>query len=321
MKLRHLLLAFGLSLSAVLPAAAQDYPTRPIKVLIGFPPGGGGDIFGRVMSEKMSAQLEQPFVIENRPGANGNLAGALAARAPADGYTLLFVTSTHVVQPDLYNNLSYDPMKDLVPVGISVTLPLVMAANANFTASNIPDLISYAKRFPGKVTSATPGRGTPAHLTAEMLKGRAGVDIQIVHYNGSGPAANDILGGRVDMQVATLAGVMPQVRAGRLKILAQTGAKRSPLAPSIPTVAEGGVPGFQSDAWFAFLAPANVPRPILLRLNKAMNDVLATPEMRARLAELGADPVGGSLDSAAAFMREDQERWRKVIKDAGVKAE
>jgi len=321
LNLPRLVMACGVALT-VLPAAAQEFPTRgPIKVVVGFPPGGGADIFARIISEKMAGLLGQTFVVENKPGANGNLAANQVAKSPADGYTLLFVANTHVSNGDLYTNLPYDPMKDLVPVSLGMSMPLLLVASPSFPPTNVPDMLALAKASPGKVTYATPGRGAPVHLIGEMFKSLAGVDIQMVHYKGAAPAQADVMGGHVNMQIATFAQALPQVAAGKLKVLAQTGLTRSAQAPNIPTIAEAGIPGFHADAWFAMVAPANVPAPIIARLNQVMNQVLSNPEMTARLRSLGAEAMGGTPEQAAALMRSDQLKWRKVIKEVGITAE
>lgn len=320
MNFRKLFVACGLLL-ALIPAAAQDYPQRPIKVIVGYAPGGGTDIFARLIVEKMAASLGQSMVVENRPGANGNVAANQVAKVPADGYTLLFVVNTHVTAGEMYSNLPYDPMNDFAPIGLVVSTPLLIVATPTFPPGNVGELIAYAKKSPGKVTLATPGSGSPAHLTIEMLKAQAGVDIQVIHYKGAGPAQTDVMGGHVNLQIPTLAQAMPNAKAGKLKLLAQTGLTRSAQAAELPTVAESGLPNFKSDIWFALLAPAGTPAPIVARLNRVLNEVLAAPEAIARLRDLGADPLGGTPERAASLMREDRVKWAKVIKDVGIKPE
>jgi len=302
-----------------LPAMAQDYPNKPIRVVVGYAPGGGTDIFARVLTDRMARVLGQPLVVENKPGANGNIGAEQVARSPADGYALLFVVNSHVTAADMFQSLAFDPIKDFAPVGLAVGTPLLLVASATFAPNNFQELMSLAKANPGKVTFASPGSGSPAHLTIEMLKANAGVDIQVIHYKGAGPAQNDVMGGHVNLQIPTLAQALPQARAGRLKVLGQTGIARSSQAGDVPTIAEQGVPGFRSDIWFALLAPAGTPPPVIARLNRALNEVLAAPDTVAKLHEMGGDPIGGTPEQALKLMQDDQLKWRKVIKDVGIK--
>jgi tripartite-type tricarboxylate transporter receptor subunit TctC len=319
----HRLLACGLSLLvATIPfmsALAQDYPHRPIKVVVGYAPGGGTDIFARVIADKLGRVLGQPIIVENKAGANGNIAADQVAKSPADGYSLLFVVNTHVTNVDMYASLSYDPIKDFSPVGLVVSTPLLLVATPSFAPNNIHELLAFAKSNPGKATFATPGIGSPAHLTIEMLKASAGVDIQVIHYKGAGPAQTDVMAGHVNMQIPTLAQALPQEKANKLKLLAQTGLTRSALAPDLSTIAEQGMPGFQSSIWFALLAPSATPQSVMTRLNRALNEALTAPDTVAKLREMGGDPMGGTQEQAAKLMLSDQVKWRKVIKEVGIK--
>ena len=321
MMLVKLIVTCAALLASALPAAAQDFPSKPIRVVVGYAPGGGTDIFARLIAERMSAALGQSMIVDNRPGVNGNLGAGQVAKSPPDGYTLLFVVNTHVTNGAIYPNQPFDAIKDFAPVGLVVSTPLLLVATPSFAPNSIAELTAFAKASPGKATFATPGLGSPAHLTIEMLKSQEGIDIQVIHYKGAGPAQTDVLGGHVHMQIPTLAQALPQVRSGKLKVIAQTGASRSALASTIPTIAESGLPGFKSDIWFALLAPAETPAPVIGRLNKALNEVLAAPDTIARLRELGGDPMGGTPERATALMKEDQLRWHKVIKDVGIKSE
>ena len=322
MKLRRIL-ACGLPLlAAAIPfaaALAQDYPNRPVKVVVGYAPGGGTDIFARVIADKLGRVLGQPVIVDNKAGANGNIAADQVAKSPADGYSLLFVVNTHVTNVDMYASLPYDPIKDFAPVGLVVSTPLLLVATPGFAPNNIHELLAYARSNPGKATFATPGIGSPAHLTIEMLKASAGVDIQVIHYKGAGPAQTDVMAGHVNMQIPTLAQALPQAKANKLKILAQTGPTRSALAPDLPTISEQGMPGFQSDIWFALLAPTATPQPVMARLNRALNEVLTASDTVAKLREMGGDPMGGTPEQAVKLMLGDQLKWRKVIKDVGIK--
>ena len=318
MKLRHILFAMGLASGTTAALADDPFPSHPISVVVGYAPGGGTDIFARVIAERMSRVLKQSLVIYNKAGANGNIGAEQVATAAPDGYTLLFVVSSHVTNGDIYNNLPYDPIKDFSPVGLVVSTPLLLVANPQFPPNNIQELVAYAKKAPGQATFASPGVGSPGHLTIEMLKSMTGVDIQVVHYKGAAPAQSDVIAGHVQMQIPTLAQALPQAKAGRVKILAQTGSERSAQAPSTPTVAESGLPGFSSDIWFALLAPVRTPAPVVARLNRVLNDVLAEPETIAKLRGMGGDPMGGTPERATAVMQADQQKWHKVIKTIGL---
>ena len=322
MKLRSLLAcAVALSATAVVltPAAAQDYPNRSVKVIVGYAPGGGTDIFARLIADKLGRLLGQPVLVDNKAGANGIIGADQVAKSPADGYSLLFVVNTHVSNVDMYASLPFDPIKDFSPVGLVVSTPLLLISNPGFAPNNVQELLAFARANPGKATFATPGIGSPAHLTIEMLKANAGVDIQVIHYKGAGPAQTDVMAGHVNMQIPTLAQALPQAKAGKVKMLAQTGLTRSGQVPDLPTIAEQGVPGFQSDIWFALLAPAGTPQPVVAKLNRALNEVLAQSDTVAKLREMGGDPMGGTPDQALKLMRDDQAKWRKVIKDVGIK--
>ena len=321
----HTLLLAGVLglLSTTLPAIAwaQDYPTKPVKIVVGYAPGGGTDIFARVIAEKLSTVLAQPVIVENKAGANGSIGAEFVAKSPPDGYTLMFVVNSHVTNPGVYANLNFDPIKDFQPIGLVVSTPLLLVANPGFPPNNAKELIAWAKANPGKATFAAPGMGSPGHLTIEMFKTMAGVDIQVIHYKGAGPAQTDVLGGHVNMQIPTFAQAIPQAKSGKLKLLAQTTLTRSALAPDVPTIAESALPGFSSDIWFALLAPAGTPMPIVTKLNRALNDVLARPDVVTKLREMGGDPMIGTPERALQVMREDQAKWLKVMKDVGVKPE
>lgn len=321
MKLRAFLSCMAATLlAAAAPSVlAQDYPNRPVKLVVGYAPGGGTDIYARLIADRMGRVLGQSVVVENKPGANGNLGAESVAKGQADGYSLLFVVNSHVSNGDMYASLPFDPIKDFAPVGLVVSTPLLLVANPAFPPNNVRELLAFARANPGKATFASPGIGSPAHLTMELLKSAAGVDIQVVHYKGAGPAQSDVMAGHVNMQIPTLAQALPNVKAGKIKMLAQTGMQRSEQARDVPTIAEQGVPGYQSDIWFALLAPAGTPQPVIAKLNRALNEVLAQPETVAKLHEMGGDPMGGSAEQAMKLMQQDQLKWRKVIQQAGIK--
>ena len=313
--------AIGLLGLASQEAAAQDFPSKPIKVVVGYAVGGGTDAIGRMLADRLGRVFKQPVVVENKVGANGNIAAEFVANAPADGHTLLFVIHTHVTNPGAYANLRYDPLKDFQPVGLAASTPLLFLANPAFPPNNMQELIAYARANPGKATFGTPGMGSPAHLAMEMLKSAAKMDIMIVHYKGAGAAESDLIAGHINMQGSTLNQGMPLAKAGRVKVLAQAGAKRSEQAPDTPTITESGLPGFQSNSWFALLAPTKTPPAIIVRLNQELNLALRDPEVLVRFRAAGAEPMSSTPEEAAKYMREEQVKWLKVMKEVGIKPE
>jgi tripartite-type tricarboxylate transporter receptor subunit TctC len=301
-------------------AAAQGYPAKPVRVIVPFPPGGGSDILARAIAEKLAAGLGQQFPVDNRSGAGGALGTELAARAPADGYTLIFSSSSAlVIGPNLVRKPPYDPLRDFAPVILAASAPNVLVIHPSVPARSVKALVALAKRRPGELNFASNGVGTLSHLTIELFKLRGGVDMLHVPYKGGSPAVIDTAAGHTSALFAAFPTVAPQMRAGRLRALAVSGAKRAAAAPELPTVAET-LPGFESSQWWAVLAPAGTPSAVVSRLNAELQKALALPDVIKRFAVDAAEPIGGTPAECLAFMRADHEKWAKVIGQAGLKA-
>ncbi len=303
-------------------AQAQAYPTKPVRIVVPFPPGGATDIVGRAIAERLQAALGQPFIVDNKAGASGNIGVAEVARAPADGYTLVVgAPQTLTINPLLFKNLPFDPQKDLAPIAVVASVPNVLIVSNKLAAKTPQELVAYAKQNVGRLNYGSSSIGGTPHLSAEMFKSMTGTFIVHVPYRGSAPALQDLIGGQIDMMFDNLPAALPQIRAGTVRALAVTSLKRTASAPELPTLDEAGVKGFDSQGWFALLAPAGTPQPVLERLNAEVNKILATAEFRERLAKVGADPVGGSIEDFRQRLRSETERWGKVIRFANVKAE
>ena len=300
---------------------AQNYPNRPVHVIVPWPPGGGTDIFARAISEKLQQSLGQPFPVENRPGVAGNLGAAIVARSPPDGYTIMIATITLATSPALYKSLDYNAIKDFAGITLIAGVPHMLVVNPALPAKNVKELIALAKQKPGKLTYASAGVGSPFQIAAELFKQSAGVDILHVPYKGGGPAVADVIGDHVDMTFANLLAVLPQARAGLVRALAVTSAKRSSAAPEIPTIAEAGLPGYEFTSWFGALAPAGTPLGIVKKLNVAIVNALRSPEVSAQLSEQGADIIASSPEEFDSFLRSQTRKWQKVIKAAGIQPE
>ena len=301
-------------------ALAQTWPAKPIRVMVPFPPGGGTDIIAREVTQKVAATTGWVFVIENRPGAGGNLGVDTAAKAPADGYTIVLgQTSNLAINPTLYANLPYNPQKDLAPIVLVARAPLVLVTGANTRFKTLADVVSVAKATPGAINFASPGNGTVAHLTGELFQKAAGVKFQHVPYKGAAQALADLLGGNVELYMSSVPTMLGQIKQGRVRALAVTSTKRTEDLPEIPTINESGYKGFDAVTWFGFLAPAGTPREVVARLNAEFNKALKEPEMRKKLAAEGADPVGGTPEQFAALIKDDIVRWGKVVKESGAR--
>jgi tripartite-type tricarboxylate transporter receptor subunit TctC len=304
-----------------LPAAntsAQSYPDRPVRVLVGLAPGGGTDSVARIMTQKLADTLGQTFVVDNRPSAGGNVAGELAARAAPNGYTLIAVTPTHVINPSLYRDVSYDAIKDFAGVGQIVHAQYYLSVSNGVPAASVKELIAYGKKSGQRLTYASSGIGSANHLSGELFRTMSGIDMVHVPYKGGAPALNALISGEVNLSF-TSGVIIPHAKAGRLKTIAVTGAKRTPLAPDIPTISEAGVPGYEVVGWYGIAAPAKTPRPIIEKLNATMNRVL--PDLRDRYAALGMDLAGGTADEFDTVLRTERDKWAKVVKISGAKAE
>lgn len=301
---------------------AQDYPSQPVRFVVPFAPGGTTDVLARLVGEKLSASLGQQFVIDNKPGAGGNIGTAQVAKAEPDGYTILMGTvGTHAINASIYPKLPYDPIKDFAPVTLVATVPNVLVVNLEVPASSVAELTALAKEKPGELNFASSGNGTSIHLSGELFKAMTGVDIVHVPYKGSGPAVVDLLGGQVQMMFDNLPSSAPQIQAGKLRALAVTSKERSPTLPDVPTMAEAGVPGYEALSWFGVLAPAGTPDAIVARLQAEIAKALADPAMRERFAELGAVPVGDTPAEFADFIGAETAKWAEVVQSAGIKLE
>jgi tripartite-type tricarboxylate transporter receptor subunit TctC len=300
--------------------AADPYPTKPIKMIVGFNAGGATDIIARIVSQKLSESLGQVIVVENRPGATGIIGSEVVAKSPPDGYTLLMVTAgTHAINSSLYKDLPYDPVKDFVHINFIATAPNILIVNNSVPARNVKELINLAKGKPGQLTFASAGSGSTIHLSGEMFKSMANVDLTHIPYKGSSQAMTDLLGERVTMMFDSISSAVPRIKTNKVQPLAVTSAKRSLALPDVPTIAEAGVPGYESTAWFGVVAAANTPKEIVTKLNVEMNKVLAIPEVRERLLALGTEPVGGTPEQFTAHIKSEVIKWKKVIEDSGIK--
>ena len=311
--------------AAALPALsrfawAQAYPTRPVRIIVGFAPGGATDIMARLMGQSLSERLRQPFVIENKPGAATNIATEAVVNAAPDGYTLLMVTSVNAINASVYEKLNFNLIRDVVPIASIHREPFVMEANPSVPVKTVAEFIAYAKANPGKLTMASAGLGSGNHISGELFKMMTGVNLVHVPYRGGGPALVDLISGQVQVLFATMSSSIEYVRSGKLRALAVTTATRSPVLPDIPTVAEF-VPGYESSFWTGVGAPKNTPAEIVDKLNKEMNATLADPKFKARLADLGGTALSGSPLDFGKFVADETEKWAKVVKFAGVKAD
>jgi len=314
-----------LALAALLiapPAFSQAYPTQAVKILVGFPPGGTTDVMGRLAAQELAAQTGKAFIVENRPGASGSIAAGIVAKSAPDGYTLIMVPSIYGTASALYSNLPYAD-SELVPVGLIGSTPYVFVLHPSIDAATFTDLIRLVKQNPGKYEFASSSPGTAQHLAGELVKRMAGVDMLHVPYKGSGALLPDLLSGRVPMMFENIAIMQPHIKKGALKALAISSAKRSELLPGVPTVAETGqgLEGFEVLGWFAILAPANTPAAVVSFLNAELNKMITNPAIVTRFRELGAEPMGGKPEDAVAYIRGEQEKWGKVIRDAGIKVQ
>jgi tripartite-type tricarboxylate transporter receptor subunit TctC len=303
-------------------AAAQQYPSKPIRLVVPFPPGGSTDIVARIVAQKLGTQLGQPLVIENRDGAGGTLGTAVAARAPADGYTLVVgTTSTHVVAPSVYQKLEYDPVKDFAPVSLMAVTPYLLVVNPSVPAKSVKELVELMKSQPGKLNYASAGVGSTTHLAMEMLKGASNTTAVHVPYKGNGPAGTAVIGGQVEILFGSLPAVLPHAKAGKVRALAVGTTKRSPSLPDVPTVAESGYPGFDASLWLAIMAPAGTPAPVLERLNKEIVAAVSAKDTAELLDKNGAEPLTSTPAELAAMIKDGVVKYAKVVKDAGVKPE
>jgi len=303
----------------VLPAqasAADAYPQRPVRLIVPYPPGGAGDIVGRMLAAKLTEGLQQQVVVDNRGGGGQLIATELAAKAPPDGHTLFLASATHGINPGLRKKLPYNSIKDFSPITLVAESPLVFVAHPSLGVGSIQELIAAAKSRPGRINYASSGPGTGGHLSVELLKWMTGIDMVHIPYKGAGPALIDLIGGQVQVMCTSPLPALPHVKSGRLRGLAMTGRSRSRAAPEIPTVAESGVPGYESSLWYALLAPARTPQPIIARLHSETARILRLPEVTEQLLSQGAEPIGSNPQELAKFLAAEINRWTQVIEQA-----
>ncbi len=314
-------LLLGAILITPLTAAAQQYPTKAIRFVVPFAPGGGTDIIGRVVAQALNDALGQPVVVDNRGGAGSTLGTEIVAKSPADGYTILFGNISLAFNATLYTKLRYDTIRDLAPISLSAVQPNILVIHPGLPAKNLKEFIELARANPGKYNYASAGTGSGTHLAAELLKLQTKIDIVHVPYKGTGPALTDLLGGQINMMVSTFASALPHVKSGRMRALGVTTAKRSPAAPDVPTLIEGGVAGYDYSTWYGLLAPAGTPKPIIDMLNATNRKVLTRDDIKQRLESQGVDPIVNTAAEFTAYVKSETEKWGKVVKATGAKAE
>ena len=303
------------------PALAQGYPARTIRIVVPYPPGGPTDVLARIVAGRLSDGLGQQVVLDNKPGASGMIGAEMVAKAAPDGYTLLANASVHVINPGLYPKMPFDAIADFVPVTQLASVPLILVVNNDLPVKSVRELIAYAKANPGKLNFASSGNAAAPHLAGESFRLATGAAMQHVPYKGSAPAITDLIGGQVQLMFDSMPSAMPHVKAGKVRPLAVTTARRAGALPDLPTVAEAGVPGYDISTWYGIWAPRGTPRDIVLRLQAEIAKVLRLPEVRERFAGLGAEPVGSTPDEFAAYCRTELDKWARVVRDSGAKAD
>lgn len=317
---RRAMLGATLYVSMAVHAIAQGYPTKPIRVVVPFPPGGGTDVIAREITQAVAQSTGWTFVVENRPGAGGNLGVDAVAKSPSDGYTLVLgQTSNLAINPSLYAKMPYDVAKDLAPVLLVAEAPLAMVTSTASSFKNVADAIRAAKDKPGAINYASPGNGTVAHLATELFQRTAGIKLQHVPYKGAAQAMTDVISGNVEIYMSSIPTLLGQIRQGKLRALAVTSPQRAAELPDVPTLAEAGFKGSEAVTWFGFAAPAGTPAPVIATLNQAFNKALKQPALTKKLADEGASVLGGTPDQFAALIRQDHARWAKVIQAASVR--
>ncbi len=308
------------ALSVTCYGATAGYPDKPIRMIVPFPPGGPTDIVARIIGQKFTERWGQQVVIDNRAGAAGTIGAEIAARAVPDGYTLVMgSTANMAINVSLYRKLPYDPIKDFAPINLAAVTPNLLVVHPGFPAGNVKEFIAVAKAKRGSINYATGGTGTPSHLAAELFKTMAGVEMNHVPYKGSIPALTDIMAGQVTLMFGSMASPLPFHKSGKLKAVAQSGAKRSPAVPDVPTISESGLPGYHVAGWVGVLAPAGTPREIVNKLAKEITQILSLPEVKERYAALGTEPGPATPEDFSAFLKAEITKWAKVIKDSGAR--
>jgi len=317
---RHLVVALAVALCGS-SAFAQAWPSKPISLVVPFPPGGTTDVLARALSEKLTQSLGQTVIVENKPGAGATLGADYVVKSKPDGYTLLVGAVHHTIASSVYKKLPYDFQKDLAPITTIALVPNVLVVNASTPVKTVADLVKLAKAEPGKLTYGSNGNGTAQHLIGTQFQNLTGTEINHIPYKGSGPLASDLIGGQITMSFDTITPVLPHIKAGKLRPLAVTTAKRSSALPDVPTLEEAGLKGFNIGTWFGVLAPAATPKDIVARLNTEMVKVIQSPEFRKRMEEIGAEPIGNSADQMAQQIKGETEKFAKLVKDAKVTIE
>jgi tripartite-type tricarboxylate transporter receptor subunit TctC len=323
MRLLHqIVLGLTLLCSAAAPALAADtdYPNRPIRWVVGYPPGGTTDLLARLMGQWLSQRLGQQVIIDNRPGAGNNIGTDFAVRSPPDGYTIFLVNPANAINATLYRKLPFNFLDDMVPIAGIVRVPNVLTVRKNFPANSLAEFIDYAKKNPDKINMASSGSGTSVHLSGELFKYMTGIQMKHIPYKGAGPATTDLLAGQVDLIFDNMPSIISHIRGGQLRALGVTTAQRSPALPDVPAIAEV-VPGYEASAWFGLSAPKGTPREAIERLNREINAALADPGMKARLADLGGVPIPGTPEDFWALHRMETEKWAKIVQFSGAKAD
>lgn len=315
------LFALAASLLLSVCASAQTFPTKPIRLVVTYPPGGGADLMARLVAPKMAETLGQPVVVENKPGASGQIGAGEVARSAPDGYTLMLDAMSYAVNPSLYPKLPYDPAKAFTPIAVIVQFPNMLVVTPGFAVKDVKELVAAAKAKPGTIAFASSGNGSAQHLSGELFRQRTGVDITHIPYKGGGPALNDVMGGQVPVFFANMASGLQHVKGGKLRALAITGAKRSPALPDAPTMAEAGVPGYEVYEWNAIFAPAGTPAPVIAKIADAIAMAVQSPEFRERVASLGGELTGFGPAESERFVRAQTELWGKVVREGNIKVE
>jgi tripartite-type tricarboxylate transporter receptor subunit TctC len=313
--------AFAAALLLACSASAQNYPVKPVRVVVSFPPGSGADIVARTVTPRLTEAYGQQFIVDNRAGASGNLGSEIAAHAVPDGYTLLFTPASVASSQALYQKLGYNLQKDLDPISMIASAPFVLVVHPSLPVKNVRDLIAMARAKPGQLLYASTGNGGSPHLAMELFKMQAKIDIGHIPYKGTPPAVTDLIAGQVSMMFANTLSVLPYINSGRLRALGISSAKRSAAAPALPTIAESGMPGFEASTWFGMLAPTGTPKEILVRLNGEIRKIVQAKSVADALIAQGADPIGSTAEEFQARIKSDIDKWTRTIKAAGVRAE
>ena len=316
-----LLVLGGLAVSFAFAQASANYPNKPVNLVVTYPPGGGADAMARLLAPKMSEALGQNVVVDNKPGASGQIGAAAVAKAAPDGYTLMLDASSFAANPSLYRRLPYDPMKAFIPIGVVALFPNVVLVTANFSAQNVPDLISVAKKAKGSVSYASSGNGSAQHLAGALFESATGVDMIHVPYKGGGPALNDVIGGQVPLFFGNLASTLQHVQGGRLRALAVTSDKRSPMLPGVPTLSEAGVKGAEIYEWNAVFVPAGTPPAVIGKIASAFQHALDAPDVKQRIAQLGGELQRSSPEQAQAFIEQQVSQWGRIIRERNISVE